>query len=159
MQDFAKRFGAGIGLLLALTAGPAWAARAMTIHAKSGATYDGTVADYKVCNKAFVDPTSRPPTVPLRAPLAAQAGAAAATGFMQGYMEAKARAAYVDECMSALGYAKIDMTPEERAAVKGLRGEPAKKAWFDAFFGSDLSARIAAVSTTAASVEEVPAKP
>ncbi|WP_426014419.1 hypothetical protein [Caulobacter sp. DWR2-3-1b2] len=134
------------------------AARPMMIHVKPGASYDGTVADYKVCNKAFVDPTARPPMVPLRAPLAAQAGAAAATGFMQGYMEAKARAEYVDTCMSALGYTKIDMTPGERAAVKGLKGEPAKKTWFDAFFNTDLSARIAAVST-ATSVEGPPPKP
>lgn len=148
MTKFKTRAALGAIAVLAV-ATPALAAKPMTVHAKAGATYEGIVEDYKTCNKAFTDPTFRPPMVPPRAPLAAQAGAAAAGGFIQGYMEAKARIAYVDECMAALGYAKIDMTPEERAAVKGLKGDPAKKAWFDAFFASDLSTRIAAVSPPA----------
>ncbi|EJL34767.1 hypothetical protein PMI01_01460 [Caulobacter sp. AP07] len=146
MSKSRMRWAAGLTLAAGLVASPAQAAKPMTAHVKSGGTYDAIVADYGTCNKAFVDPTSRPPNVPLpQTSVAAQAGASLAVGMMQGYAKEKARQAYVDDCMGALGYSKIDLTPAETTGLKQAKGDVGKKAWFDAFLAQDFSVRIAQV--------------
>ncbi|MEN5176015.1 hypothetical protein [Brevundimonas diminuta] len=136
-----KRF----GLIALATTLAGCASQGTTTHTLAGVTADRLFADIENCQAMGRTGAQSTPSGTAHNPaLASPAGAAFGAGFAEGLAKAQAQNAIYERCMGERGYRKVTLTPEERAAFRGLRSVDQRKLWIAEFATRDHGERAAA---------------
>jgi len=150
---------AALACAVLVAPGLAHAAKPARVFTQAGKDLPGQMADETTCTDYAkgVPTPGLPPPMAVNGGAAAAAGAALATGFLAGLEEAKVRRASYERCMRARGYTKVALTPEEETALKAVRKQPEREAWFAALLARpDLVQRIEAAKGEVVDLPPVP---